>query len=164
MSEGSTGTAGILPASSLASAPNADKMSAVPVKPFSLTKNLQNQLVAEARAAYPRECCGLIEGVRTGEAFEVLRLHPTRNLADGPDRFAIDPAEHFRLLRALRGGPTAIIGCYHSHPNGIAEPSPRDCESAAEEGFVWLIVAVTGDGRAETAAHVARNGGFRPLA
>jgi proteasome lid subunit RPN8/RPN11 len=103
---------------------------------------LRTQFAAEARAAFPRECCGLIEGVREGDAARALKLHPARNLASEPDRFEIDPAAQFALLRALRGTERAVIGCYHSHPNGKAEPSPRDREGAGEEGFVWLIVAL----------------------
>ncbi len=94
----------------------------------------QAQIAAEARAALPRECCGLLEGARAGEAVRVAAVHPTRNLSEEADRFAIDPAEQFALLRRLRGTGREIVGCYHSHPNGRAEPSPRDLAEAGEEG------------------------------
>ncbi|MBU6444102.1 MAG: M67 family metallopeptidase [Alphaproteobacteria bacterium] len=128
-----------------------------------LPEALRAQLAAEARAAFPAECCGLIEGQIEGEEAAAAALHPTKNLAAGPDRFEIDPAEHVRLLRALRGSGRDIIGCYHSHPNGQAEPSPRDRESAAEAGFVWLIVALTGERILVPTAFVFAGGGFRPL-
>lgn len=91
------------------------------------------QLRSEARAAYPRECCGLMEG----EGAIITALHPARNLATAPDRFEIDPADQFRLKREGRN----IVGCYHSHPHGVAEPSRRDAEGAGEIGFLWLIAA-----------------------
>jgi len=100
----------------------------------------------------------LIEGVRNGDAIEALRLHPIRNLASEDDRFEIDPAEHIRLLRTLRGTARGIVGCYHSHPNGKSVPSPRDRSEACEENFVWLIA-----GADETAAFVASGEDFRPL-
>jgi proteasome lid subunit RPN8/RPN11 len=109
----------------------------------------RSQIFAEARAAYPRECCGLLEG----SARRITALHPTRNLAAAPDRFEIDPAEQFRLMRAGR----RIVGCYHSHTGGRAEPSPRDAEQASEAGFLWLICA---DG---LGAYVWDGAGFRPL-
>ncbi len=115
------------------------------------------QIAAAARAAAPRECCGLLEGVRDGEAVRVAAVHPTRNLSQEADRFAIDPAEQFALLRRLRGTGRAVVGCYHSHPDGRAEPSPRDLAAAAEEGFVWLIA---GHG---LAGFVFRGGRFAPL-
>lgn len=110
-----------------------------------LSATLRDQLAAEALATFPRECCGLIEGVRRGETIEALKLHPTRNLAHEADRFEIDPMEQFRLLKDLRGTGRDIVGCYHSHPNGVATPSPHDLASAAEEHFVWLIAGIGRD-------------------
>lgn len=145
--------------------PKADGTSAVPVKPCSLVLSaaLHRQIIAEARAAFPRECCGLIEGVRGADMIEAVALHPTRNFADAPDAFEIDPAEHIRLLRTLRGTGREIVGCYHSHPNGEARPSPRDRAQAQGEGFVWLIAAVTPESDGHIAAFVFSAGDFAPL-
>lgn len=120
---------------------------------------LREQVAAEARGTFPKECCGLIEGMREKDAVRVTALHPARNLAGAPDRFEIDPAEHIRLLHGLRGTGRGILGCYHSHPNGRPEPSPRDLAAAAEEHFVWLIAAVPG----ELGAFVYEGGAFRAL-
>ena len=97
-----------------------------------------------------------------GETVRVVALHPARNIADAPDRFEIDPADHFRALRSARGNGCEIVGCYHSHPNGSNEPSRRDSESASEEDFVWIIAAVT-EGRCEFRAFVFDAGHFAPL-
>lgn len=128
-----------------------------------LPANLRDQLIAEARAAYPRECCGLIEGVRRGETVEAIKLHPMRNLATARDRFEIDPAEQFRLLKSLRGRERDIVGCYHSHPNGKPVPSARDLAGAGEEGFVWLIGAVSPGQNHALAALLFAEGAFHPL-
>ena len=106
----------------------------------------QSQIIAEARAALPAECCGLLEGVREQDTLRITTLHPTANMASDPlSGFEIDPAVHLRLLRTLRDTHREIVGCYHSHPNGRAEPSPRDRANGCEDGFVWIIVAVTAD-------------------
>lgn len=127
-----------------------------------LPRRMRARIEAEALAALPRECCGLIEGARDGQTAVALAVHPTANLAARPDRFEIDPAAQFALMRALRGAGRRIIGCYHSHPDGRAEPSARDADGAAEEGFVWVIAAV---GRErDMAAFAYRGGGFEPLA
>jgi proteasome lid subunit RPN8/RPN11 len=108
-----------------------------------LPATLQSQILAEARTAHPAECCGLMEGVRGSDAIRVTALHPTANLSADPlSGFEIDPAVHFRLLRTLRGTGREVVGCYHSHPNGRPEPSPRDRANGCEAGFVWIIVAV----------------------
>jgi desampylase len=109
---------------------------------FFLPGALRDQLGREALAAFPGECCGLIEGSCNGNEIRATALHPTRNLASEPDRFAIDPAAHFALLRGLRGTGREVVGCYHSHPNGRAELSPRDRESAGADDFVWLVAAI----------------------
>lgn len=125
---------------------------------------LREFLAAEALRARPRECCGLIEGVADSETVRALALHPTRNLAGESDRFEIDPREQFRLLHALRDSKHAIVGCYHSHPNGIAAPSPRDLEGAGEDGFVWLIAAPQADATVDFGAFVFEARAFGPLA
>ena len=107
-----------------------------------LPRTLRTQLASEARAAFPNECCGLIEGVASSDGWRATALHGSKNLAADPARgFLIDAQVHFDLLRALRGTDRAIIGCYHSHPNGRGEPSARDRDEAVDDGFVWLIVA-----------------------
>ena len=131
---------------------------------LSLSQTLRAQLADEARGAFPKECCGLIEGVRDGGTAHAIALHPAKNIAAASDRFEIDPAEHIRLLKALRGTKRAVVGCYHSHPNGQAEPSPRDLDHASEEGFVWLIQPVTADGAGAPGAFVFAAQRFRPLA
>lgn len=135
----------------------------IPAAILVLPPALRDRLAAETARAFPRECCGLIEGVRRGEEIEAIRLHPARNLAPTPDRFEIDPAEQFRLLRALRATEREVVGCYHSHPNGVARPSARDREMAGEEGFVWLIATTNPEAAGEIAAYSFENNGFRSL-
>jgi proteasome lid subunit RPN8/RPN11 len=111
------------------------------------------QIEREARDAFPRECCGLLEGARDGDTIRVTALHTARNLSSDSDRFEIDPTDHFAAIRTARANGREIVGCYHSHPNGKAEPSARDAESAWDEGFTWLIAAVTKKALALSAFH-----------
>jgi proteasome lid subunit RPN8/RPN11 len=106
-----------------------------------LAPALADALRAAARAAHPKECCGLLEGARDGDVFRVHAVHPARNRAPRSDRFEIDAADHIAAQKAARANGHAIIGCYHSHPDGVAQPSPADQAGAAEEDFLWLIVA-----------------------
>ena len=130
---------------------------------FILPAELRAQFAAEARAAFPHECCGLIEGVRVGGSVRALALRPTANFSEDPDSFEIDPTAHLRLMRELRGSGREIVGCYHSHPCGAPLPSGRDRERDGSEGFVWLIGALVG--AAATPEFSAFEGTvFRPLA
>ena len=102
---------------------------------------LAEQVRHDAAIAAPRECCGLIEGLRDGDRFRVTALHPAHNLAMEADRFDIDPRDHLAAAKMARARGNRIIGCYHSHPDGAARPSQRDAAGAEEENFLWLIAA-----------------------
>ena len=128
-----------------------------------LAPDLRAQIEREARAAFPRECCGLIEGTRTREEALAKVLHATHNMAWELDRFEVDPVDQFRILRAARDNGAEVVGCYHSHPNGTAEPSEHDRESAREEGFVWVIAALTDGDNAVLAAFAVQSGQFVPI-
>ena len=105
-----------------------------------LSQALTAFVLDAARRSFPAECCGLIEGADTADGWQAQTMHEGANLADDPKRqFLIDPELQFKLLRDLRGGPTRIIGCFHSHPEGTNVPSRTDAESACEDDFLWLI-------------------------
>ena len=131
-----------------------------------LAQYLRDQVVGAANAAFPLECCGLIEGVATEEGWHAHAIHQAKNTASDPARhFPVDPQKHFELLRALRGSERRIIGCYHSHPNGLATPSADDRAKAIEQDFVWLIACGEEMGGFDLYGYVSSKpaGGFVPL-
>ena len=129
-----------------------------------LPEALQARIETLACDAIPAECCGLMEGVRGETAVEVLALHPARNIAPAPDRFEIQPDDHFAALRTARANGRAIVGCYHSHPGGKASPSETDRQGGGEENFVWLIVApAAAGGPVAVAAFVYSGASFQPM-
>lgn len=125
-----------------------------------LSSALHHQLLAEAAAAHPRECCGLLFGALD----RIDAAQPCANVAADPLRtFEIDPAALIAAERAARSDGPPILGYYHSHPNGRAEPSPCDATQAAADGRLWLIIA---DGRLTAWRAVeggALHGRFDPL-
>ncbi|HET7334013.1 MAG TPA: M67 family metallopeptidase, partial [Rhizomicrobium sp.] len=125
--------------------------------------DLREAILGQARHAAPREACGLLEGTRDGDVVRINAVHSARNVAKADDAFEIDPAEQFRLMHALRDTPRSIVGCYHSHPNGRAEPSERDRAGISEADFIWLIAAVS-EGSEELRGFVAGPDGFSPAA
>jgi len=102
-----------------------------------------------AEAAYPREACGLLVGRQLpGDHRVVARVERAENVAADPRKtFEVDPGLRIGLERELRGQALAVIGHYHSHPDGPARPSAHDLEMALEPDLAWLIVAV-GQGQA----------------
>ncbi len=130
---------------------------------LALPREFRARIESESRAAYPNECCGLIEGVREDDIARILALHPARNISAAPDRFEIHPEDHFAALKTARARNHAIIGCYHSHPGGAPQPSPTDLAGAGEENFLWLIAAIPrADAPAQFGSFVYRSGAFEP--
>ncbi|OYY63478.1 M67 family metallopeptidase [Sphingomonas sp. 28-62-11] len=103
---------------------------------------LLDGIVAAAAQSPDREVCGLL----FGSATQIDLVQPCTNVADEPAvRFEIDPAALITAYRAMRGGGPMLIGHYHSHPTGVAEPSACDAAAANGEGTLWLII---GSGKA----------------
>ncbi|HXS05409.1 MAG TPA: M67 family metallopeptidase [Rhizomicrobium sp.] len=127
-----------------------------------LPEALRVRIESEARTSFPRECCGLIEGLREGDVARAFTLHPARNIAPDADRFEIAPDDHFAALRRAREHGHALIGCYHSHPNGEAKPSAHDLAGAGEEGFLWLIASLDAKAPVRLAAFVYSAAVFLP--
>ena len=121
-----------------------------------LAPPLRAQILAEAQS--PLECCGLLQGLRDGDVFQVMALHAGANLAASATRFEIDPGLQFSAQKTARAQHQAIIGCYHSHPGGQAHPSATDLAGAGEDDFLWLIAS--GDA---LNAFVYSRGGFARL-
>jgi len=102
-----------------------------------VTRAVLDRLHAEAVAAAPEECCGILLGC--GALIEELR--PAANSAANPERhFEIDPQALVDAHRAARNGGSHVIGYYHSHPAGSAQPSATDRAQSAGDGSVWAIV------------------------
>lgn len=100
-------------------------------------------IAAHAAADYPNEACGLLLGQRQGADMVVSQAVASANVADEPShRFAIDPGLRLRLQKAARTGSAQILGHYHSHPDGTAQPSNTDKAGIYEADLVWLIAAV----------------------
>ena len=103
-----------------------------------ITRAVAAQLVAEAAASPECEVCGLLFG--TPERIDAAL--PCRNVAADPAcTFEIDPQALITAHKAARAGGPHIIGCYHSHPNGRAEPSETDRAMAEGNDWLWAVVA-----------------------
>ena len=103
-----------------------------------LTSGVTATLLRDAARAGPHECCGLL----LGEGATVHTAQPAANIHPHPaDHFEIDPAALIAAHRAARSGGPQVLGYYHSHPNGRAEPSATDQVQASGDGRIWAIIA-----------------------
>ncbi|MGH9464924.1 MAG: Mov34/MPN/PAD-1 family protein [Thermoanaerobaculia bacterium] len=96
-----------------------------------------------AEASRPEECCGILLGEPGAEGPRVAEVVPAGNAApdDRRARYAIEPTDLLAAAKRARSLGLEIVGYYHSHPRGPAEPSERDGEHAWPEAS-YLIVGL----------------------
>ena len=104
-----------------------------------ISTSLLQQLRRAAEAHPEQEVCGLL----LGRDDRVEAAQAAANVSAAPrSAFEIDPATLLQAHRRARmSGEHRILGYYHSHPSGDADPSPRDAAQAAPDGMLWLILA-----------------------
>jgi proteasome lid subunit RPN8/RPN11 len=99
------------------------------------------ELLAHARAALPREACGLLSGDAAGG--RVRAFHPARNVADSSVAFDAHPDDLARILLGIEDGGEDLVAIFHSHPRTGAVPSATDLREAAYP-VVHLIAGLAG--------------------
>jgi desampylase len=103
-----------------------------------ISRTQRSQLLEWAEAELPHECCGLL----LGRDDRIAEVRLSRNVADNAaQRFEIDPVDLIAAHKAARMSGSQLLGHFHSHPNGLASPSPTDLASATDDGSYWLIIA-----------------------
>lgn len=96
------------------------------------------QIVAQARAEAPNECCGII-GSRDGSAVTVF---PVRNAAASPLRYEMDPKDQLRVFEALDDAALDVGAIYHSHTRSDPLPSQTDINLAFYPDALYVILGV----------------------
>ena len=88
---------------------------------------IREAIVAQARAEYPNEACGVIIGDSPpGDGGVALRYVATRNIKASPFRYEIDPLELLHLDIEAEKDDQVFWGIVHSHTHSPAVPSPTD--------------------------------------
>lgn len=97
-----------------------------------------DQIVAQARAEAPNECCGII-GARDGGAVTVF---PVRNAAASPLRYEMEPKDQLRVFEALDDADLDVGAIYHSHTRSDPLPSQTDINLAFYPDALYVILGV----------------------
>jgi desampylase len=119
-----------------------------------ISRGVHDGLIATAALTPAVEVCGLL----FGDAGHIEDFASLANIAADPaSRFELDPAALIASHRAARDRGPAIIGNFHSHPNGLAGPSRIDAEMMTDDGSIWAIIA-----RGQVSLWRATPGGFAP--
>jgi proteasome lid subunit RPN8/RPN11 len=103
-------------------------------------------IVAQARAEYPNEACGLIVGdAPAADGGRALQYVPTRNKAASPFRYEIEPQDLLRLTIETDDAGEVFWGIVHSHTHSPAVPSPTDLGLAFYPDSLYLLVSLDPD-------------------
>ncbi|WP_456369158.1 M67 family metallopeptidase [Geoglobus sp.] len=86
------------------------------------------------------ERCGLFVG-RCGEDVEILEAHEVENLKASPVEFELNPVEVLKVFEQAEASGLEVVGVWHTHPMGRAEPSQKDVRGARAFPGVWAIIA-----------------------
>jgi len=112
---------------------------------------LYEEMLAQARAELPNECCGMLAGrIDLASPEEqprglVLRRFPLANELASPSEYLLESKSWFAAVRATEKGQIEILAFYHSHPT--SEPVPSRKDRAGSEYYpdaMHLIISLKG--------------------
>lgn len=104
-----------------------------------ISQNFVDAIIAQSRAEYPDECCGVILGP-TGSG-KAARLKPMINAAHSPTFYEFDSKDLLALYREIDDNDEEIVVIYHSHTETEARPSRTDIAYASEPLAHYVLVS-----------------------
>lgn len=99
---------------------------------------IYQELLDQARKQAPIEACGILggKGDRVGVFF------PMTNTDHSSDHFLMDPAEQFKVVKALRAAGQRMLAVHHSHPASPSRPSAEDIRLALTPDVLYTILSL----------------------
>ena len=119
-----------------------------------LAQDLYDQILDQARAEAPNECCGMVAS-RDGEA---VKIYPAANAAASPPyAYEIDSGDLYRIQMGIDDAGLDLGAIYHSHPRSEPVPSQTDINLAFYPDALYIIVGLKGS-EPDVRAFTIRNG------
>jgi proteasome lid subunit RPN8/RPN11 len=107
-----------------------------------LPAQLLREMVAQAWAELPNECCGILGGRVAEGVARVEARYPLVNAAASPVEYLSDPRALFEADRDMRRRGLQEVAVYHSHPTSDPVPSRKDlAENFRGSTVVHLIIS-----------------------
>jgi proteasome lid subunit RPN8/RPN11 len=114
-----------------------------------LPRNLLEEMISQACAENPNECCGLLAGAVADEEGEkvgrVVRRYPLVNAMASPKEFLSDGRSMLDADKDMRKHGLDMLAIYHSHPTSPPVPSRTDLERNWWPDVVNLIISLAAD-------------------
>jgi len=113
---------------------------------LTLTPAVYDAILDHALASADREVCGILGGEHGADRSRAVTVRRAENAADERrTAYRIDPAEQLELMDDIEDAGQAVVGFYHSHPQGPAQPSATDAARATWPGYSYLVVDCSGE-------------------
>ncbi len=132
---------------------------------LTIPRQILDEMIAEARALAPHECCGLLAGkdglvthhykiknIVASQGAGIAELFDTAKIANmerlSPEEradiaFWMDTKDMFTAQKDMRVQGTAMLASYHSHPVSPARPSSTDIKALAfYPDIVHIIISL----------------------
>jgi proteasome lid subunit RPN8/RPN11 len=120
-----------------------------------IPRRLYDEILAQAAAELPNECCGLL----AGGGGRVTHRYPLTNALASPVRYESDPRALFAAFKDMRQEGTELLAIYHSHPTSDPVPSRTDLErNFYGSDVVHVIISLKGAVPAARAWHLEADG------
>jgi proteasome lid subunit RPN8/RPN11 len=100
------------------------------------------EMIAQALAELPNECCGLLAGTLVEGRGIVAERYPLVNAAASPRAFESQPENLFAAHKVMRQRGLDVLAIYHSHPTSPPIPSRTDLERNWTPDVVNFIISL----------------------
>jgi proteasome lid subunit RPN8/RPN11 len=115
---------------------------------LNVPREIYEEMVAQALAEQPNECCGFLGGVMEicpdgSRVGRVVKRYPLVNEARSPVEFFNGGKDLFQATRDMRERSLDTLAVYHSHPSSPPVPSKKDRAMNWSEGMVNVILSLT---------------------
>jgi [CysO sulfur-carrier protein]-S-L-cysteine hydrolase len=107
-----------------------------------LPRSIHEEMIAQALAESPNECCGMLAGVLDGGTARVVRRYPLVNALASPTRYLSEARSHLNADRDARERGLEFVAVYHSHPTSPPIPSRTDLGSNFWESVIHFIISL----------------------
>jgi [CysO sulfur-carrier protein]-S-L-cysteine hydrolase len=112
---------------------------------MSLPRRIYEEMIAQAVAELPNECCGLLAGQSANGIARVQQRYPLVNELASPIRYLSEPRSLLAAHRDARANNLEFVAVYHSHPTSAPIPSRTDLASNFWEGVIHFIISLEKD-------------------
>jgi proteasome lid subunit RPN8/RPN11 len=107
-----------------------------------IPRRIVQEMLAQAVAELPNECCGLLAGCVADGLGRVVQRYPLVNAAASPKEYLSQPESMFAAHRDMLGRGLDIMAIYHSHPTSDPIPSRSDHERNYSPNVVNIIISL----------------------